>query len=177
MHWSRRGRGVKKNGANVRKKKPSYAPFRSAFEKRVSKKLADSYLYEPAGIRLDYTISHRYQPDFVHPKSEGILLEVKGYFRDASEARKYVAVKRDNPDIELIFIFNNPDKKAHPNCRPRKDGTVMTLHEWCMKEGFLYYHERELPDEILEGRMNWSWIQRERLARGIGQREERPWQP
>jgi len=173
MHWTRRGRGAKKNTANVRKKRtPSYAPFRSAFEKRVSKKLDDTYVYEPKGITMHYTIAHRYNPDFVHPSCPEILLEVKGYFRDASEARKYVSVKKDNPGIELIFIFNNPDKKAHPNCRPRNDGTVMTLHEWCMKEGFLYYHERELPAEIIDGKYDMSWVNHERKKRGLPQREE-----
>jgi hypothetical protein len=111
---------------------------------------------------VKYTVSHVYCPDFVHPDLPHVIFEVKGFFRQSSEASKYVHVKKANPDKELIFIFSNCDKKAHPNCRPRKDGTVLTLREWATKEGFLFYNEKALPTEIIQGEINEEWIKSER---------------
>jgi hypothetical protein len=136
-------------------------------EKRIAKLLSDDYMYEDKGSKLSYEIPHEYTPDFVHPVSPRVQLEVKGYFRTSAEASKYVHIKRDNPDIELIFIFNNAFKKAHPNCRPRVDGSVLTLDEWCKKHEFLYYEEKSLPSNILEGRLSPRWIRAERKLRGF----------
>jgi hypothetical protein len=136
-------------------------------EKRVAALLSGEYEYEPKHAIRQYTVAHKYNPDFVHPDSAEVLLEVKGYFRTSSEASKYVHIKRDNPDTEIIFIFSNANKKCHPNCRPRKDGTVLSLHEWCTKNGFLYYTEKNLPKEIKEGRITQKWIKAEKIRRQI----------
>lgn len=166
MHWSRRGRG--KAGVKKGKRKaPRYAPYRSALEKRIAGKIDKKFVYEPKGMQVEYTIPHKYKPDFVHPTSPDVLIEVKGYFRTSAEATKYVAIKRDNPNLELIFLFNNSFKKAHPNCRPRKDGSILTLREWCQNHGFLFYDEKEIPKQILDGKMTPSWIKKERKKRGL----------
>jgi hypothetical protein len=149
-----------------KRKKPAYFPFRSALEKRIANKIDRDYNYEPKESKVEYTVPHKYTPDFVHPNYPKVYLEVKGYFRTSAEAGKYVSIKRDNPDIEIVFIFNNPFKKAHPNCRPRKDGSLLTLDEWCTKHEFLYYSEKELPLEILKGSVTKRWIKKERKARG-----------
>ena len=161
--------GRKKQAGKPKKKRrtPSYRPYRSALEKRIAKKISEGYQYEPKGVFIDYKMPHRYKPDFVHPKQPNILIEVKGYFRTSSEASKYVCIKRDNPEKEIVFIFNNSFKKAHSNCRPRKDGTVLTLQEWCSKNGFLYYDERDIPQEIIKGTISMSWIKRQKKKRGI----------
>jgi hypothetical protein len=135
-------------------------------EKKVAGALHDSFKYEPTDCKVEYTVPHKYCPDFVHPDAPFVLFEVKGYFRLSSEASKYVHVKRDNPDVELIFLFSNPDKKAHPNCRPRRDGTVLTLREWATKEGFLFYRVDELPPEISDGRITEKWVNTERKRFG-----------
>jgi hypothetical protein len=111
-------------------------------------------------------VPHKYTPDFVLPSIPKVLLEVKGYFRTSAEAAKYVHVKRCNPQLEIIFIFGNVNKKAHPNCRPRKDGTVLTLWEWCRNNEFLYYEEKHLPPEIVKGTISWKWIKKEREKKG-----------
>jgi hypothetical protein len=168
MHWSRRGRGVKKNNTPGKriKKQPRYHPYRSTLEKKVAGILSDKFDYEPKEVKCSYTIPHTYCPDFVHPDAQAVMIEVKGYFRLSSEASKYVHIKKDNPEKELIFIFSNPDKKAHPNCRPRKDGTVLTLREWATKEGFLFYSVNNLPTQVTSGKMTNSWIKEERKRFG-----------
>ena len=155
----------RRGGVSKKKKSPRYAPFRSALEKRVAG-LLTGYAYEPRESVVNYTMPHKYNPDFVPNSNKRVLLEVKGYFRTSSEAAKYVAITKDNPSIELIFIFSNPIKKAHPGCRVRKNGTIMTLAEWCERQEFLYYHEKKLPREITTGNITDKWITQERVKRG-----------
>jgi len=144
------------------RKKKAYHPYRSALEKRIATKLDQTYAYESKDGKVHYVIPHVYNPDFVHPDAPDVLLEVKGYFRDSKEAKKYVHIKKDNPDKELIFIFYNVDKKCHGNCRPRKDGSVLTIREWLEKHQFLYYLEREMPNELITGDLTQEWITKER---------------
>jgi hypothetical protein len=160
-HFGRKGRyGTTKKAS--KRKAPKYAPYKSSLEKKVAQLLHKDYRYEPKGTHIEYLVPHKYNPDFVHSNAPFVLLEVKGYFRLSSEAAKYVHAKRANPDVEIIFLFSNPFKKAHPNCRPRRDGSVLTLHEWAIKEGFLYYHVDKLPEEIVMGTMTEEWIKLER---------------
>lgn len=156
MHWQKRIKGPKKG------KVKKYAPFRSALEKRIAGKIHEDFSYEPKSGKVEYVIPHVYCPDFVHPDAPDVMIEVKGYFRDSKEAKKYVHIKKDNPWKELIFIFYNVDKKCHSNCRPRKDGSVLTIREWLEKHKFLYYLERELPNEITNGCITPEWITQER---------------
>lgn len=158
--WNRRNRGPRKP------KVKRYAPYRSALEKRIAGKLHPNYKYEDRGAKVNYVIPHVYNPDFVHPDAPNVMIEVKGYFRDSKEAKKYTHIKKDNPDKELIFIFYNTMKKCHSNCRPRKDGSVLTIDEWLRKHQFLYYLERALPLEITEGRITSEWIASERKRFG-----------
>jgi hypothetical protein len=107
--------------------------YRSKLEKRVHE-ANPHLLYEPKEYILEYSISHKYQVDFVDPDEPNIYYEVKGYFRPGT-ARKYVALKEQHPDIEIIFIFPQPYNKM-TGARPRKDGTTMTMAEWAEKGGF-----------------------------------------
>jgi len=156
-------RFIRKKGT-VRKK-PSYYPYRSALERRVAGKLK-GYDYEPKTHVVEYSMPHKYTPDFVPNACPHVMLEVKGYFRTSSEASKYVAIKRGNPEREIIFIFSNPMKKAHPSCKVRTDGTILTLAEWCRNHKFLYYNEKELPSEIIHGTICTKWIKKERKEMG-----------
>jgi hypothetical protein len=164
MSW-----GSRRFGARGKKKKkaPRYTPYKSALEKRVAGSLSKGYTYEPKSSKLKYMIPHTYTPDFVNPDTPNIYLEVKGYFRTSAEASKYVHIALNNPDVEIIFIFHNANKKAHPNCRPRKDGSILTLHEWCNNKGFLYYLEKELPPEIVKGKITGEWLKQERKKQGL----------
>ena len=124
--------------------------------------LSDEYTYEPKWGKLPYTVPHVYNPDFIHPDADFAIIEVKGYFRSSSEAAKYVHVKAANKDKEIIFLFFNVNKKCHPNCRPRKDGTVLTIYEWCIKHEFLFYEEKDIPKTLLDGKVTREWIASER---------------
>ena len=155
----------RKKGTGKKKRTPGFAPFRSGLEKRVSQQI-EGYDYEPKGSQVAYSMPHKYTPDFIPQSNPRVILEVKGYFRTSAEAAKYVAVKRDNPSRELIFLFSNPIKKAHPGCKRRVDGTVMTLANWCERHGFLYYHEKTMPKAITSGNVTDAWITSERKRMG-----------
>ena len=163
MQWSRRGRGSRRTArANKPRKKPRFHPYRSALEKRMAALLSDEYTYEPKWGKLSYQVPHVYNPDFIHDGADFIIIEVKGFFRTSAEAAKYVHVKAANKDKEIIFLFFNANKKCHPNCRPRKDGTVMSIWEWCIKHEFLFYEEKAIPQTLLDGKADRAWVAKER---------------
>lgn len=109
-------------------------------------------MYEPPGSTVTYSVPHTYHPDFVHPQQPDILVEVKGWFiKGSSDAQKYIAIARDNPNKEIVFIFSNPEKKAYAGLRPRADGTVMTLREWAFRNRFLHYTVDNFPQALYRG--------------------------
>ena len=101
--------------------------------------------YDHHPFKLDYTVPHTYEVDFVDPDEPNVVIEVKGRFRDRSEATKYVWVQKCNPDIELVFIFEKPHT-PFPFAKKRKDGTKMDHAEWAEKNNFRWYTRDTLPE-------------------------------
>lgn len=116
---------------------------RSKFEVDLKKKLK-ACKYEP--FKVAYTWEAEYIPDFVPIDNTNILIEAKGRFRTRQEAKKYVAVRNCNPEVEIVFVFMNP-RAPMPGAKRRKDGTKLTHGEWAEKNNFTYYTIRNLPDE------------------------------
>ena len=110
--------------------------YRSKLEKAIHEANPE-LLYEPKEYKLGYSVPHVYQPDFIDPDEPGIYYEAKGRFRTSSEARKYVEIQKQHPDIEIVFLFQNPRTKM-PGARVRKDGTTLTMAEWSDKNNFRY---------------------------------------
>ena len=114
--------------------------FRSKLEERVAtllEQLGVSYEYETE--KLSYTIEHNYTPDFVLPNY--VYLETKGYW-DAADRRKVLAVKRDNPDVDLRMVFQSPY-----NTISKKSKT--TYAKWCEKHNIPWTAYHEIPLEWL----------------------------
>ena len=114
--------------------------FRSKLEERVAtllEQLGISYEYETE--KLSYTIEHNYTPDFVLPNY--VYLETKGYW-DAADRRKVLAVKRDNPDVDLRMVFQSPY-----NTISKKSKT--TYAKWCEKHNIPWTAYHEIPLEWL----------------------------
>ena len=115
------------------KKEPK---FRSKLEERVAtllEQLGISYEYETE--KLSYTIEHTYTPDFVLPNY--VYLETKGYW-DAADRRKVLAVKRDNPEVDLRMVFQSPY-----NTISKKSKT--TYAKWCEKHDIPWTAYHEIP--------------------------------
>ena len=120
------------------KKKTS--KFRSNLEKTIAdllEQLGVSYLYESE--KLTYTIQHHYSPDFILPNH--VLLETKGYW-DAKDRRKILAVKKDNPYLDLRMVFQSPYNKINKNSKT-------TYAKWCEKHDIPWMSYHNIPLEWL----------------------------
>ena len=119
------------------KKEPK---FRSKLEEKVAtllKELGVSYEYE--STQVPYVIQHNYTPDFVLPNH--VYLETKGYW-DPADRRKVLAVKRDNPDIDLRMVFQSPYNKISKSSKT-------TYAKWCDKHDIPWCAYHSLPIDWL----------------------------
>lgn len=85
--------------------------------------------YDYEVTKIPYTIpesKHIYTVDWT--LLNGMLLETKGYLRDHQERYKYVLLKQQHPDLDLRFVFDNPNKLV--------GGTKQTHGAWATKYGF-----------------------------------------
>lgn len=101
--------------------------------------------------KVSYVSRHTYEPDFKRVVGDKTLLvEVKGRFRDSTEAGKYPFVRESLTDNEeLIFIFQDSSKPM-PFAKKRKDGTKYTHGDWASKNNFRFYCAKKgLPEEIV----------------------------
>lgn len=133
--------------------------YRSRSEVRVAKELdaeSKEAFYEKT--KLSYTVpetKHKYTPDFVTLKHDCvdslglhgyILLECKGVGeRDGlslTTRKKMVQVKKDNPDADIRFIFDNPNYKINPKSKT-------TYAMWAEKNGFPWAN-RVIPKDWLK---------------------------
>ena len=128
LEWAQKAYDKLKN-----KEQPKY---RSNLEKDIGNLLEGlgvSFQYESE--KLSYTIEHNYTPDFVLPNY--VYLEAKGYW-DAADRRKVLAVKRDNPDIDLRMVFQSPY-----NTISKKSKT--TYAKWCEKHDIPWTSYHDIP--------------------------------
>ena len=132
LEWAQKAYDKLKN-----KEQPKY---RSNLEKDIANLLEGlgvSFQYESE--KLSYTIEHNYTPDFVLPNY--VYLEAKGYW-DAADRRKVLAVKRDNPDIDLRMVFQSPY-----NTISKRSKT--TYAKWCEKHDIPWTSYHDIPLEWL----------------------------
>ena len=110
--------------------------YRSKLEERLATLLTTlgiSYEYESE--KVSYTIQHHYTPDFVLPNH--LYLEAKGYW-DAADRRKILAVKKDNPDMDLRMVFQAPY-----NTISKKSKTTYAM--WCEKHDIPWTSYHNIP--------------------------------
>ena len=127
---------AKKAYDKLKAKRDKPIKFRSKLEESVAMALSGlgvSFEYE--STKIPYTIKHNYHPDFYLPN--GIYLEIKGYW-DPEDRRKVLAVKRDNPDIDLRMGFQAPY-----NTISKKSKT--TYAKWCEKHDILWTSYTDIP--------------------------------
>lgn len=101
--------------------------FRSKFEESVyinARRSRKKLEHEP--FFISYTMKGSYLPDFTLPN--GIIVEAKGYL-DAGAARKMLAVKKSNPQLDIRFVFQNANGKRNKRSKER-------FWEWAERHGF-----------------------------------------
>ena len=103
---------------------------RSKLEERFETILQEfGVTYEYEVTKIAYTIPeshHTYTVDWTI--LNGKLIETKGYLSDHAERRKYVLLKEQHPELDLRFVFDNPNKLC--------GGTKMSHAKWADKYGF-----------------------------------------
>jgi hypothetical protein len=100
--------------------------FRSKFEEQIAKGLdAVGEIYQYESRKISYTLSNSYIPDFI--LGNNVVIEAKGFLKP-TDRRKMIAVKEQNPDLDIRFVFqrNNPLAK----------GSKHTYLSWAEKHGF-----------------------------------------
>ena len=117
-------------------KKKKTSKYRSGLEEKVAELLdALKISYEYESTKVPYTIQHHYHPDFVLPNH--VYLETKGYW-DAADRRKVLAVKRDNPDLDLRMVFQSPYNKITKHSKT-------TYAKWCEKHDIPWTSYHNIP--------------------------------
>lgn len=107
-----------------------------SYDSRLEMQVHDNHpdlVREPG--ELEYT--KVYRPDFSFFTKSGklIYIEVKGYMNGATRA-KMKAVKRDNPDVDIRFLFQKPGNKV---------GKKMTYATWADRYGFKWAQAPVIP--------------------------------
>lgn len=118
--------------------------FRSGLEERTAKylkKLKVKFTYEKLKIRWQDLRYRTYTPDFL--LANGIIIETKGRFI-ASDRQKHLMIKEQHPDLDIRFVFSNPNSKLYK-------GSKTTYAGWCDKHGFKWAKEK-IPLEWIKER-------------------------
>ena len=124
----------------MKRQKKRTSKFRSGVEEQVANLLTSlGVTYEYESTKVPYTIQHNYYPDFVLPNYT--YLEAKGYW-SSEDRRKILAVKKDNPDIDLRMVFQSPYNKISKNSKT-------TYAKWCEKHDIPWCAYHSLPIEWL----------------------------
>ena len=114
--------------------------YRSKLEERIATLFQElGVLYDYESTKVPYTIQHYYVPDFVLPNY--VHLEAKGYW-DAADRRKILAVKKDNPDLDLRMVFQSPY-----NTISKKSKTTYAM--WCEKHNIPWCAFHTIPIDWL----------------------------
>lgn len=103
--------------------------FRSKYEQDVYEcVLSNGLTVEYETLSIPYLVRGNYHPDFILPN--GIIVETKGYF-DSRARAKMIAVKKDNPALDIRMVFMNSRTKL-------RKGSKQTYADWCDRYGFPY---------------------------------------
>jgi hypothetical protein len=116
--------------------------YRSGLEIKVKDYLKEKkvkFKYEAIKIEWEDLMYRTYTPDFI--LANGIIIEVKGRFT-SDDRRKHVAVKKQHPDLDIRFVFENSKRKL-------SKGAKTTYATWCERNKFLYA-DRVIPEEWLK---------------------------
>ena len=118
-----------------KKKSATQISYRSGLEEHVADQL------DQLGVQFEYETmvikyirpqkTHRYTPDFILPN--GIIIETKGRFL-TKDRQKHLLIKKQNPDLDIRFVFSNPNQKISKTSKT-------TYAKWCNTNGFIYAKE------------------------------------
>ena len=110
--------------------------YKSKLEEKVADLLTGlGVTYEYESTKVPYTIQHNDHPDFIIPNN--VYLETKGYW-DPKDRRKVLAVKRDNPKLDLRMVFQAPYNKISKSSKT-------TYAQWCERHDIPWTSFHNIP--------------------------------
>lgn len=141
--------------------------YRSGFEERIASAFAKrkiDFRYEPTTLKYITpripSKTHKYTPDFVYAAKDGhlIYVEAKGYLKPDCR-KKMVQVKKDNPDLDIKFLFMDGTRPLVTKRKrgKAKDGSLYrskTYGEWAEQAGFPW---DQGSDSFTVGRVLKKW--------------------
>jgi hypothetical protein len=114
--------------------------FRSGLEEKVADLLTNLGVdYEYESTKVPYVLRCNYTPDFLLPN--GIYLETKGQLTE-EDRRKMKAVKAENPELDIRFVFQSPYNKINK-------GSKTTYAAWAERNNFPWCAFHSIPIEWL----------------------------
>ena len=116
--------------------------YRSGLEIKVKDYLKEKkvkFKYEAIKIEWEDLMYRTYTPDFI--LQNGIIVEVKGRFT-SDDRRKHVAIKKQHPDLDIRFVFENSRRKLSPF-------SPLPYSTFGERNKFLYA-DRVIPEEWLK---------------------------
>ena len=114
--------------------------FRSKLEEQVADLLSTlGVTFEYESTKVPYVLQCNYTPDFLLPN--GVYLETKGELTE-QDRRKMKAVKKQNPELDIRFVFQAPYNKLYK-------GAKSTYAQWAEKNGLKWAHYSSIPVEWL----------------------------
>ncbi len=115
--------------------------YDSKFERDLHKDLLKGFIYHP-NESITFDISFKYSPDYAYYVGDfTYLIESKGYIYTSERARVIKEARNHynkNINGELIFILQDPNAVLKWQ-KARKDGSKMTICEWCDKNNFRWF--------------------------------------
>lgn len=107
--------------------------LRSQLERNFADLLEEyNFKFEYEVTKVPYIIpesKHTYTVDFTLPN--GILIEGKGWLKDHVERQKYVLIKKQNPDLDIRFVFGNPNKYCGGMKKKHWQWAEENNFKWC----------------------------------------------
>ena len=126
-----------------RRSRAMQAGYRSGLEEDISdelKRKGVEFTYEKLKIQWLDSKTRTYTPDFVL-LDNGIIIESKGRFT-SDDRRKHKEIKKQYPDLDLRFVFNNSRAKLYKNAKSN-------YGDWCDRYGFQYANI-SIPQEWID---------------------------
>lgn len=99
------------------------------YKNKLESKFATTYNLPYETHKFKYVIEHTYTPDWVI--TDNIFMETKGRW-ESSDRTKIAQVLKQNPTIQVIMIFQNPNAKLSKT-------SSTTYAQWCDKHNVKWF--------------------------------------
>jgi len=120
-------RGASWSGRTAKRTTYNGRTYRSGLEAETARALTEAGLeFRYESVRRPYVEHRIYLEDF--SLEGGPVIEAKGVL-SPDERRKLIAIRASHPDLNMILVFANPERKISKAAR------ALTYRQWAVKHG------------------------------------------